>query len=278
MDIGVLINVHADMNFKNEFEKIREMQLDSCQVCIWNTDFYTEENAKAILDAKAATGIKVSALWAGWSGPSVWDFVDGPLTLGLVPAVYRFARMKELMAASDFAEKIAISDVITHVGFIPENLNDPDYIGVVSAIRYVANYMKAKGQFFLFETGQETPTTLLRTIEDVGTGNLGINFDTANVILYGKANPVDAAAIYGRYVRNMHCKDGEFPVDGRNLGHEVPLGQGKAHMAEVLKILWEAGYKGPLTIEREISGEQQIRDIEMARDYLIRILKDLGTV
>ena len=275
MEIGVFIHIHEDTDIMQEFQKIRNMGLRSCQVSIWDTRLYTAENAEAIREAQAGTGVNVSALWAGWSGPQVWDFYEGPLTLGLVPGAYRHARLKELLAASDFAEKLQVSDVVTHAGFLPENPNDPDYTGVISVLRYLAGYMKEKGQYFLFESGQETPTTLVRTIGDVGTGNLGINFDTANVILYGKANPADAAGVFGRYVRNMHCKDGEFPVDGRNLGREVPLGQGRANLPQVLQILVNAGYRGPLTIEREISGEQQIRDIEWARDYLTEILKNL---
>jgi sugar phosphate isomerase/epimerase len=238
-------------------------------------ELLTIENAKKareILEGK----IRISSFWAGWSGPAVWDFYDGPLTLGLVPLTFRSARMKELLAASDFAEKIDITDVITHVGFLPENPNDPDYHGVIAALRYLCGYMKAKKQYFLFETGQETPTTLVRAIEDIGTGNLGINFDTANLILYGKANSVDAAEIFGKYVRNLHCKDGEFPTCGEELGNEVPLGQGKAGIAKVLEILWANGYTGHLTIEREISGDEQIKDIVAARDLLENIAKGLG--
>lgn len=277
MDIGVLLNIRHDTNIGEAFERIRDMRIASCQICIWDPSLYTDANAKAVKEAQSASGVRVSAVWAGWTGPAVWDFYDGPLTLGLVPAPLRYHRINELLIGGDFAEKIGVTDVITHVGFLPENPNDSDYIGVVSALRYLAGRMKEKGQNFLFETGQETPTTLIRAIEDVGTGNLFINFDTANLILYGKANPADAARILGHYVRNTHCKDGEFPTDGRHLGREVPLGEGQANLPKVLEILDKQGYAGPLTIEREISGERQIRDIEMAREYLTRITAALQT-
>jgi hypothetical protein len=274
MNIGVLINLRPDNIFQS-FQQVREMELQSCQLCVWDTSLYSAKNAAAVRKAADENDVIISALWAGWTGPKSWNFYDGPLTLGLVPAVYRANRLKELIAGSDFAEMICVTDVITHVGFLPENLNDPDYIGVVSSLRYLTSYMKNKGQYFLFETGQETPTTLLRTIEDVGTGNLGINFDTANLIMYGKANSVDAAEAFGKYVRNLHCKDGLFPTDGRNMGLEVPLGEGKANIAKVLKILFEMGYSGPLTIEREISGDQQIRDIVHARNLLKKIVSEM---
>ena len=276
MDIGILIGVNNDTDILKEFRKAAELELQSCQVCIWDTDVYTDENVSRLRGASEETGVRISALWAGWSGPKVWDFYSGPLTLGIVPSEHREKRLEELFAGSDFAEKIEVTDMITHVGFLPENPNDPDYIGVICSLRKLALHMKEKRQYFLFETGQETPITLLRAIEDIGTGNLGINFDTANLIMYGKANSVDAAGIFGKYVRNVHCKDGVFPVDGKHLGYEVALGTGKAKIDEVIKILADKGYDGALTIEREISGEQQIKDIVLARDLLRSIVAGIG--
>lgn len=268
MNIGALFHFGKGSDADAEFDRLRALELQSCQVGVFDAAAYTAENAGKLKGAARRTGVAISALWAGWSPPAVWDFYAGPLTLGLVPAAYRGLRLRELLAASDFAEALGVSDVITHVGFIPENPNDPEYAGVVAAVRHLANYMKKKGQYFLFETGQETPVTLLRVIGDIGTGNLGINFDTANLILYGKANSVDAARMLGKFVRNLHIKDGLYPADGRSLGREVPLGQGEANIGEVLRVLYSLGYAGPLTIEREISGEEQARDIAAARDLL----------
>ncbi len=272
MKIGVLISINRSTDIAQEFRKVRDLDLQSCQVCMWDPSLYTEEVASAIQKAAADTGIGISTLWAGWSGPAVWDFYEGPITLGLVPAAYRAHRAQELCAASDFAVKLGVENIASHVGFLPENPNDPDFMGVIAVLRYVTGYMRDRGQHFLFETGQETPTTLVRAMEEVGTGNIGVNFDTANLILYGKAATPDAARLLAKYVRDVHCKDGLFPTDGRYLGKEVPLGQGRADMPSTLRILLEAGYQGPLTIEREISGEEQIRDILMARDYLRSLL------
>ena len=172
------------------------------------------------------------------------------------------------MLASDFAQMIGVNKVITHVGFIPENPSDPEFDATVAALRQLAKYMQAKGQYVLFETGQETPITMLRTIQASGTDNLGINFDTANLILYGKANPVDALDVFGKYVMDTHFKDGFYPTDGMRLGREVALGEGKANVYALIEKLAELGYEGPMTIEREIRGEQQVRDIARARDII----------
>ena len=136
----------------------------------------------------------------------------------------------------------------------------------------MANYVKANGQYFLFETGQETPVTLLRTIEDIGTDNLGINLDPANLILYGKANPVDALDVFGKYVRDVHAKDGLYPTDGKHLGRETPLGEGKVDFPRLIAKLREVGYDGSLTIEREISGEQQLKDILRGKALLEELI------
>ena len=162
--------------------------------------------------------------------------------------------------------------MVSHMGFIPENPYDPQYAGFIEGMKEVALHLKQNNQYLLFESGQETPVTMLRAFEDIGTGNLGVNLDTANLILYGKANPVDALCVLGPYVRGVHAKDGLYPTDGRALGREVPLGQGKVDFLRFLHELTLLGYDGDLTIEREIEGDEQIRDIRMARDFLMELL------
>jgi sugar phosphate isomerase/epimerase len=158
------------------------------------------------------------------------------------------------------------------VGFIPENPGDPVYGDLLAALRELAEHCGALGLEFWFETGQETPITLLRTIEDLGLPNLGINFDPANLLMYGKANPLDALDVFGRYVRGVHAKDGEYPTNGRELGVEKPLGQGRVNFPALIGKLRDLGYGGALTIEREISGEQQIADIKAGKAYLESLL------
>jgi sugar phosphate isomerase/epimerase len=135
----------------------------------------------------------------------------------------------------------------------------------------VLAHVRQNGQKFLFETGQETPVTLRRLMEDLGNRDVGINLDPANLILYGKANPVDALDVFGSYVLDVHAKDGVYPVNGRQLGEEKPLGQGKVNFPRLIARLKELGYDGAITIEREISGEEQRKDIINA----IKILKEL---
>lgn len=277
-EIGILIRYENELkqkhNFAQRFKEAQEMGIDSCQLCFPEGEGYTDEVAEKINAAAKETGFKISLLWAGWFGANddVWNFTEGPTHLGIVPEAYRAARVKQLEEASEFALKIGVKDIATHVGFIPENMTDPAYEPLVEDLRKLCLLYRSRGQNFLFETGQETPVTLLRTIEKLGTGNAFINFDTANLILYGKANSVDAVRVFGKYVRNTHIKDGLYPTDGMKLGREVKVGEGLANFPELLKLLDECGYDGPLTIEREIDGEKQKRDIADTVAYLKKLL------
>jgi sugar phosphate isomerase/epimerase len=206
----------------------------------------------------------------------VWDFKQGPSTIGLVPPQTRAARIDALRQVSDFAKQLGILQVQTHCGFIPENPDDPLYQPTVEAIRQVAQHCQGNGQSFLMETGQETPTTMSRAIRDVGLPNLGVGLDTANLILYGKANPVDAVDILGPHVRSIHAKDGKWPTDPDKLGEEVLIGKGLVNFREVFRKLHQLGYSGVITIERETSGPQQIEDVRQEKIYLEGILHEIG--
>jgi L-ribulose-5-phosphate 3-epimerase len=221
-------------------------------------------------------GVIATAAEVVGPGPLVWDFLNGPSTIGLVPRATRAARIDALKQTSDFAKLLGIPRVQTHCGFIPENPKNPLYDEVVLAIREVAKHCAANGQDFLMETGQETPTTMSRAILDVDQPNLGVGLDTANLILYGKANPVDAAGIIGPHVKSIHAKDGKWPTDPRKLGKEVLIGTGDVDFEKVFAILRNFGYAGAVTIERETQGPQQIADVKKEKIYLERILDPFG--
>lgn len=263
-------------DLEQKLRRLVSLGLCSCQLNVWDQSLMTQENADEILECMAKTGMELSALWAGWSGPCEWNFTVGPQVLGLVPPAYRHIRLEELKNGSRFAQMLGLTDMITHVGFLPENPNDPDFTGTIGALRELCRVMRDRGQYFLFETGQETPVTLLRAIEQIGTGNVGVNLDTGNLICYGKANPVDALDVIGPYVRNTHIKDARYPTCGSKLGEETRLGDGKVDFPRLLAKLHALGYDGPLTIEREIYGDQQLQDILYARDMLTQIKSQLG--
>jgi sugar phosphate isomerase/epimerase len=258
-------------DIEGAFKQLREIGLSGCQLCGWDETLFTEEIAGKVKAVVNSLGLRISTFWCGWPGPKVWNFYEGQEVLGLVPPAYRYARAEVLKRGSDFARLLGVDQIATHAGFIPENPNDPNYPGVVAVLKDIVARCRRNGQRFLFETGQETPVTLLRLIEDLGVNDVGVNLDPANLLLYGKANPVDALDIIGTYVYDIHAKDGEYPTDGCHLGEEKPLGKGRVDFPRLIGKLKSLGYDGPITIEREISGEQQKKDILEA----IALLKQL---
>ncbi len=267
MPLGVTIG--AGKNADAAIRKVHDFGFPTCQVSV---DSFGPAVATALRTALDRYHIEATALIAGGPGPEIYDFYQGPLTIGLVPKQYRQARIARMKEASDFAKKCGIPGIQTHCGFIPEDPSYPLYKEAVEAIREVASYCRKNGQQFRCETGQETPVTLVRCIQDVGLDNVGVNFDVANLILYGKANPVDAVDLLGPYLQGVHAKDGLYPTDTKKLGEEVPIGKGKVNFPALIPRLKAAGYRGPLTIEREISGPKQAEDIRAAKAFLEKLI------
>jgi len=272
LKVGVIVIL--DDNLESKFEELCNMGMDSCQLVSWDENNLSEEMSIRIKKATEKYDINITAFWCGWPGKVVWDLYEGQLTLGLVPMTYRYERLKVLLAGVEFANKIRVKDLVTHVGYIPENPLDATYQEIILMIRELAEKCQENNQRFLFETGQETPVTLRRAIEDIGTGNVGINMDPANLLMYGKGNPVDALDVFGEYVWGVHGKDGEYPTDGKNLGVEKPLGEGRVNYPAFIGKLKELGYDGDITIEREIDGDEQKKDIKMAKEMLEEIINN----
>jgi L-ribulose-5-phosphate 3-epimerase len=267
MRLGVITGVSKDP--EAAIKHVRDLGFPTCQLTIESFD---DGIIAKLRDALAKYGIEVTSAVATGPPPEVYDFYKGPSTIGLVPRQYREARITRIKQVSDFAKKTGIPAVQTHCGFLPENPNEPLYTEAVNAIRTVAEYCKHNGQTFRCETGQETPITLVRAIKDVGLDNVGVNLDAANLVLYGKANPVDAVEVLGPYIMGVHAKDGMYPTNPRQLGREVPIGEGKVNFPVLIGLLKKIGYKNPLTIEREIEGVKQTQDILAAKAYLEKLI------
>ena len=265
--LGLIVGVGQNPDLA--IAKVHDLGLPTAQILL---DNFQPEMLTSLRKALESYRVEATSLVVGGPGPEVYDFYQGPLTCGLVPREYRAARLDRIKKASEFAKQCGIPAVQTHCGFIPENPNDILYREVVLAIREAASACKSHGQSFRCETGQETPITLIRAIKDVGLDNVGVNFDLANLILYGKGNPVDAIELFGPYVQGIHAKDGLFPSDPKELGKEVPIGQGKVDFPRIIQRLKEMNYQGAVSIEREISGPQQVEDVKAAKTFLEKLI------
>lgn len=242
------------------------MGFTSCQIG------FPGDRSQATVDkliaARRKYGIKITTVIT-IPGRCVWDFMEGPSTIGLVPVEGREEKLEVYRQCIDFCQKAGIPAMHSHFGFIPEDPSTEQYKGFILVMRGLATYAKERGVDIYFETGQETPTTLLRTIKDIGTGNCFINCDTANLLLYGKANPTDAIRQFGHLVRDMHAKDGTYPSadDPYHLGHEKPIPEGDVDFPAIIRLLKAQGYSGAITIEYEMS--------DRTSDYMVKTRKYL---
>jgi len=274
MDLGLVVSPFGAP--EATFKRVRDIGFNNCFLSLDGyINGFTTEIANQFGELLGKYSLVATTVEVVGPPPLEWNFTRGPSTIGLVPPKTRAARIDALHQASDFAKLLGIPQVQTHCGFIPEDPADPLYPGAVEAIRTVARHCQSNGQYFLMETGQETPTTVSRMIRDAAMPNLAVGLDTANLILYGKANPVDAVDILGTHVRSIHAKDGRWPTDPSQLGEEVLIGQGLVDFKQVFTKLHRLGYTGAVTIERETSGPQQIEDVRQEKIYLEKILREV---
>jgi sugar phosphate isomerase/epimerase len=234
----------------------------------------TQAAADSFLAKIKEYNIELTCVFCGFEGESYADIPTVSKTVGLVPPETRAARTKETKEIADFAKLLGCNTIGMHIGFVPHDKNDPLYGQVVAVAQEVCDYLKQNGQQLNLETGQETADDLLQFIADVQRDNLFINFDPANMILYGTGEPIAALKKVGKYVRSVHCKDGKWAKNpGQEWGQEVPLGQGDVGMENYLRTLKEIGYQGPLTIEREIPQEPERQKAEIGA--ALQLLTDL---
>jgi len=267
--IGIYVDLDSN-GVDSTFERISKLGFSSCELY---TDRYESDMIEPLKAAMKKYNMEVLALFTLGPGPTTWDFYQGQENIGLVCREYREARVQAIMQLSDLAKACGIKMVETHVGYIPENPNDPNYSETIEALKRIVSYCAKSGQIFLYHAGQESPTTALRAIRDVGFENQGIGMDTANLIMYDRGHPFHALDVYGKYVKIVSCKDGVYPVDPRNLGREVQIGQGKVDFPSLIRKLKGTGYKGPVIIEREGAAEGQWeKDVCQSREFLEKLI------
>ena len=214
--------------------------------------------------ALEAAGFTLVTVFAAYEGENYADIPSVARTVGFIPPDTRAARLTRTLAVSDFAAQLGVPSIACHVGFVPEDPQHPDYVAVREMVRRVCDHAAGHGQSFALETGQEPAEVLLRFIRDVDRANLRINFDPANLILYGSGEPIAALETLAPLVISVHCKDGDWPAPGVKgvLGKERPLGKGSVGITRFVETLRKVGFGGPLNVEREADNQQErIRDL-----------------
>ncbi|MEX2112762.1 MAG: sugar phosphate isomerase/epimerase family protein [Pirellulales bacterium] len=272
--LGVFASIDAGLGVK--LEVAHELGVPTVHLHAPHAATRTAENARRFLDKLDSLGIRISCVFGGFEGESYADIPTVTRTVGLVPPETRAARTQEMKEIADFARLLHVDAVALHLGYVPHDTADPLYREILTVTRDLCDYCKMQGQSLHLETGQETADSLVQFIQDVQRDNLFVNFDPANMILYGSGEPIEALEKVGPWVRSVHCKDGKWAKQpGQEWGVETPLGEGDVGMERYLRTLDKIGYRGPLTIEREIPQEPQRQKAEIGRALaLLRELKN----
>jgi L-ribulose-5-phosphate 3-epimerase len=262
--------ISAANNPEEDLKIVRDLGFPTCQL---NLKSYSPELAARLTSTLEKYKIKPTSLICMGPGVYKYNFPDGPSTIGLVPRENRAARVERFKQGIDFCKAAGIPAVHAHFGFIPEDPKDILYIEFVDTMKPLGEYAREKGIDIYFETGQETPVALLRAILDIGTGNLFVNYDTANLVMYGKSNPLDGLKVIGKYVRAVHAKDGKYPTNPYELGKEVPIPEGEVDFPSVISYLKKLNYTGNITIENELSSRNS-EYLLKTKEYLEKIIQN----
>jgi sugar phosphate isomerase/epimerase len=217
------------------------------------------------------TGFHLHTLFGVYTGESYADIPTVQRTVGFIPRATRAERERRTLEIVELAAALHVPGIATHIGFVPQDRLDADYLNAVELVRRIADAAARHGITFALETGQETAAELLDFLLEVNRDNVGVNFDPANMVLYGAGDPIEALDTVGQHVITVHCKDGDWPSAAApgSLGVEKPIGQGSVDFRAFLTLLTKFGYQRPLFIEREAQDHAaRMHDIRQAKHYL----------
>ncbi len=186
----------------------------------------------------------------------------------------------------DLAKDLDTDIVTTHIGVVPEDPGHERYKILQEACYQLASYADGIGAHFAVETGPETAATLRRFLDSLGSRGVAVNLDPANLVMVTGDDPVKAVHTLKDYIVHTHAKDGRKLRDcnpeavygevesvireGRDF-IELPLGEGDVDFPGWLRALDKIGYRGYLTVEREV-GDRPEEDIRRAVEFLRRHL------
>lgn len=272
-ELGIGVMVRFGVPAEESFRRLRSFGLRHCQFAgVPDEYLYGAEgrrSTRALMNLMEEYDIASCSVFCSFPDQD-WSRVRE--SIGLTPPGSRAERIARACRTADWAKELGISQIAVHVGFIQEDAACEEYKSFIRAMRGFTRFLESNGQVLAYETGQEPLDILIRTMKDVGTENQRINFDPANLLYYNNNDPMEFVETLADRIVHIHCKDAVRPQNGAEFGKETRLGEGGTNFREIFRQLYRKGYRGPLTIEREIAtGEELNRDIRDA----VRLLEEL---
>ena len=263
---------------EKSFQQLKAYRLSHCQLAAPPDEYLYgaqgRRNTRNLLNALEEFDICVTSLFISFPNQDWSDVKNG---IGLTPSATRAQRIVRACRSADWARDLGITQIASHVGYISDDPQDPNYPGFVEAMRGFCLLLEANGQLLAYETGMETAETHVRVMKDIGVDNQRLNFDPANLLIYNTDDPMAMVEAMGKLVVHVHCKDANRPLANEKLGRETRLGDGQTNFSDLFKALYRQGYRGPLTIEREIApGAEQDGDIKHAIGLIESLKKEMN--
>ncbi len=275
-ELGIGVMVRFAVPAEESFQRLKCFGLRHCQFAgVPDSYLYGGEgrrNTGKLRELMEQYDVACCSVFCSFPGQ---DWKRGRETVGLTPPETRAERIARACRTADWAKELEIEQIAVHVGYLPEDPGSEEYRTFIRAMQGFTRFLESNGQVLAYETGQEPLDILIRTMTDVGTDNQRINFDPANLLYYNNNDPMEfVEALSDRFV-HIHCKDAVRPLPGAEFGQETRLGEGGTNFRELFRKLYAKGYRGPLTIEREIgAGEELDRDVRNAILLLENLKKE----
>ena len=191
-------------------------------------------------------------------------------TGGVRPDATWEANLAATKANAEIAARLQLPLVTYHAGFLAEEPDDPERLRTLDRMRTIADIYAEKDIALALETGQESAPTLIGVLEQLDRPT-GVNFDPANMILYGMGDPIDSLEMLAPWVRQIHIKEAKHTETPGTWGTEVPAGEGDVDWNALANVVRTKGLDVDLVIERE-AGDSRIADIRKAA----QLVKDVG--
>lgn len=275
--IGVIIDSFR-CDLKEAVKKAAQVGANGIQVYAsrgeMDPDNMTADKRKEFLDVVKSNGLVISALCGDLGGGGFTIPENNP---------WKVEKSKRII---EMAKELETDVVTTHIGVVPKDVNHDRYKIMQEACFQLAEFADSIDAHFAVETGPETSANLKRFLDSLGSKGVGVNLDPANLVMVTGDDPVQAVYNLKDYIVHTHAKDGKqiFYVEPEIVYGikkdiiieddsfiEVPLGEGSVDFPAYLKALEDIGFKGFLTIEREV-GDDPAKDIGNAVTFLRDII------
>jgi sugar phosphate isomerase/epimerase len=236
--------------------EIAALGAEACQLAVTGETKLTPQLAAGYRRELDRAALPAVTVFAAYTGEIYADVASVEQTVGFLPWATRAEREIRTREVIEFGAEVGLGSFGAHVGCIPAERNSPDYKAVRDMVRRLADYAASYGMSYCLETGQEPAEALLAFLRDVDRSNVRINFDPANMVLYGSGDPHAAFRLLRPLVVTIHGKDGDGPVKPGALGAERPLGAGSVDIARFIRLVRESGFDGSIHVESGVHGEE----------------------